>query len=87
MVADEGVDLAGSAGCFLFEPHQEIERLARLRAACRKVAHLHQVRRARYPVFLAIDDSRHPQDRHEGVFVTVDVAYGDDALNSLPVIL
>ena len=68
------------------EPHQEVEHLARVRAAIDEVAEAHEVGIAALPAQSAIDDALCAQQRRERVIGAVHVGEGDDAAGAFDAI-
>ena len=77
VIAEQGLDTPTGAPCFLFEPHQQVERLSYLGAAIEDVARLDEHGRAAGPLPLGVDHASGLQDLDELVERSVHVADGD----------
>lgn len=76
------MDAAPGFGGLLFEGDEQVEDLAGFGSAVEQVAGLHQMGLAADPAGLLVDDGGVAEDPEESLVVAVDIADGDDAIDT-----
>ncbi len=83
VVAEHEVHGTARGGGFAFEPHHEVEHLARIRPAVEEIPEAHEMSIATPPMQRIVDDSGFVQDRDEFVIAAVYIRNGHDPAHAL----
>ena len=86
VVAEHDVHRAAGRARLALEPHQQVEHLARIRAAVDEVAEAHELRIAACPAQFAVHDTLRAQERRERVKGAVHVRESHDAAGAFDAI-